>query len=268
MSDPLDPLTDAQPDNGLRPPASLTSIPVRRRRKSGEAPPRPSSAVQPSKHDPADAPAKPRKEAFGKLRQAPVPPDPATDTPQDIEPVADEFAAHRSAALPPEDIIALWESLAGETSLPALFDLDMARVAAHWPNSLLLRASGSPRRPVVEVARIFSADAAHDAAPLPIDTMTIDWMMALAREVMHDGVPVHELDNVSADDPGVEYGVIALPFGAAPGAVDHVLCHLYRYDGPSPEDAAARDTKARGVGAKAGRRMVASIFGRRQSAAG
>ncbi|MEK9661836.1 MAG: hypothetical protein VW644_08905, partial [Alphaproteobacteria bacterium] len=145
---------------------------------------------------------------------------------------------------------------------------DLTKVAAYWPNSLLLRASGGPRRPTVEVSRIFSADAAHDATPLPVDTMTIDWMMALAREVTHDGVPVHELDNVSAADPDAEYGVIALPFGSESGVVDHVLCHLYRYDGPSAEEEAARVNAERAQPARFGRKVAVSIFGRRQPTTG
>jgi hypothetical protein len=174
-----------------------------------------------------------------------------------------------TGASPPDGIIALWESLAGEDSIPALLDLDVARIAARWPNSLLLRATGNPRRPQVEVARVFAANAVPNRAPLSIDTMMIDWMMALAREVTHDGVPVHELDNVSAEDPTAEYGLIALPFGASPDAVDHVLCHLYRYEGPSAEEeAASREPKEQPFGHKAGRKVMTSIFGRRQSAAG
>ena len=267
MSDPTDFIASETSDSGLRPAASLTSIPVRRRRKAGAPAPRPQAGPAPEaavSPPPVEPHAKPRKEPFGKLREAPVPEAVDIAVPESS---SDEYAAHRTTALPPEGIIALWESLLGEASLPALLDLDMAKVASYWPNSLLLRASGSPRRPSVEVARIFSADAAHNAAPLPIGTMTIDWMMALAREVTHDGVPVHELDNVSAEEPGIEYGVIALPFGSEPGVVDHVLCHLYRYEGPPAEEATIRDSRQRGGGPKIGRKMVASIFGRRQTAA-
>ena len=258
-------------DSGLKPAASLTSIPVRRRRKTDGIIARPQAAPRPQPApEPAET-ARPRKESFGKLRipedaqNAPAPNAAPADTPPQEPSVS---ISPRGTAQPPEGIIALWESLTGDNLLPTLIDLDMGKVAAGWPNSLLLRASGSPRRPSVEVARVFSADAAHDTAPLPIDTMTIDWMMALAREVTHDGVPVHELDNVSADDPSVEYGVIALPFGDATGAVDHVLCHLYRYDGPAAESAPAREHRERPASPKPGRRPFASIFGRRQSAAG
>lgn len=275
MSEQVDFPSSESSDDGLRPAASLTSIPVRRRRKSGGSDPvvtRPEKQRRPVPES-TDAPVKPRKESFGKLQ---VPAAPAVIERPDAEPEpelrADEDAeavATRRPAPAPEGIIALWESLAGESAIPSLIDLDLGRIATHWPNSLLLRASGSPRKPTVEVARIFSADAAHEAAALPIDTMTIDWMMALAREVTHDGVPVHELDSVSANAPDVEYGVIALPFGASPETVDHVLCHLYRYDGPSAEEeaAAAREQRERPASARAGRKMVASIFGRRQSPA-
>lgn len=275
-------MTDQTPptsDDGLRPPASLTAVPVRRRRKDATIPaPAKPRVNPPSTNAPEQAivAAKPRKETFGKLRQADTeqPASPVAVTPDeqklDSAPTAAPSPVNEqpAAALPPEDIIALWESLAGEGSIPALIDLDLGRVAAHWPNSMLLRASGNPRRPNVEVARIFSADPAHNTAPLRIDTMVIDWMMALAREVIHDGVPVHELDPVSADEPGVEYGVIALPFGDSVNAVDHVLCHLYRYAGSPGEATPDHESKNRAPAAKSGRKMMASIFGRRQNAAG
>jgi hypothetical protein len=317
-------------DSGMRPAASLTAIPVRRRSKSGMLEISAPKAPRTQAEAPVQAPAKPRKEPFGKLRQtepapelraarespeppatpaaaspagasdssqrpsvapqrpiarpAPPPMPAAFDEPQKVadtpaaaalhqsvgEPapaVAPVHSVRQSTTLPPEGIIALWERLAGEESMPRLTGLDMAKVAAHWPNSLLLRAAGSPRRPRVEVARIFSAGPGHDGAPVPVDTMAIDWMMGLAREVAHDGVPVHELGELSADDPAAEYGVIALPFGASPAAVDHVLCHLYRYQRP-PDDAAVRPVAERPVAPKSARRMVAAIFGRRPQAAG
>lgn len=271
MSDFIDIPASGQSDSGLRPPASLTSIPVRRRRKSEGAspPPRPDLPRQ-SSPNASDGPTKQRKETFGKLQPVPTS---FEETPAEIVPgTGTRTECHSdvppgAAATPPEGIITLWESLAGETAIPSLIDLDLGKIAAHWPNSLLLRASGGPRRPSVEVARIFSVDAAHDAVPLPVDTMTIDWMMALAREVTHDGVPVHELDNVSAADPDAEYGVIALPFGSTPDAVDHVLCHLYRYDGPTAQDEAARAQVERPAPSRSGRKLVASIFGKRQTQA-
>ena len=300
-------------DSLLRPAASLTSIPVRRRRKDGaitaasETPKRAPKAAAPA---PLPA-AKPRKETFGKAPQtqltaeSPVL-DPVAETPLQAEtqqaepqqlptaaqpdhrgtatPSAQSSAAgedepgattqtagnaqtaHTDTTQPPEGIIALWESLAGEHTIPSLIDLDTARVAAYWPNSLLLRATGNPRRPDVEVQRVFSSDRAHGSAPLHIDTMMIDWMMALAREVTHDGVPVHELDNVADDDPTVEYGVIALPFGSNPDTVDHVLCHLYRYDGPPAQEETQREPASPANGQKPGRKIMATIFGRRQTA--
>lgn len=267
MSDQIDGstsgLTSELSDNGLSPAASLTAIPVRRRRKTGaivaDQKPQRGGAATP---EPAD---KARKETFGKMQPAA---DAVAPVENDESPDESGFDTPQMSALPPEGIIALWEGITGEAAIPALIDLDVTKVATHWPNSLLLRASGSAKRPIVEVARIFSADAAHNTAPMPIDTMTIDWMMALAREVTHDGVPVHELDNVSAEEPGVEYGVIALPFGDPSGAVDHVLCHLYRYESPPDEQAEMSESKARPGTQRTGRKVIASIFGRRQSAAG
>ncbi len=263
----------SETDSDVSPASSLASIPVRRRRKRGNLPVPPEKPSHQPQSAPAQPPAAPRKETFGKARLPAVEnPEPLVgataptneNLPDSATPATEE---NQLATLPTEAIIELWESLADEDAIPSLLDLDVAKVAIHWPNSLLLRATGNPRRPEVEVARIFSADPAHTVAPLPIDTMTIDWMMALAREVTHDGVPVHELDNVSDDDPTVEYGVIALPFGSSPDAVDHVLCHFYRYEGAPDAAYPLPEPEERPAGHKPVRRMMASIFGRRKAAA-
>ena len=87
-------MTDQTPPNsndGLRPVASLTAVPVRRRRKNATVPaPTKPRVAPPSTNAPEQAAvaAKPRKETFGKLSQTEPEPvaAPVTATPDDRKP--------------------------------------------------------------------------------------------------------------------------------------------------------------------------------------
>lgn len=129
----------------------------------------------------------------------------------------------------PSAIIDLWEHLAADRLRPNLSDIDPVTVAGQWPNSLLLRVTQGGRRPGLEVAHMFTPPAGGPTSAIPIDAMTVDWIVSLGREVVITGGPVHETDAVPTADGPISCGVIALPFGPEVG-VDHVLCHLYRVD--------------------------------------
>lgn len=129
----------------------------------------------------------------------------------------------------PAAIIDLWEHLAENRLRPKISDLDPLMVARRWPNSLLLRVSDTSRRPALEVAHMFAPTAGGPTVAIPIDAMTVDWIVALGREVVSTGSPVHETDAVPTNHGATHCGVIGLPFGSE-GGVDHVLCHLYRTD--------------------------------------
>ena len=129
----------------------------------------------------------------------------------------------------PSAIIDLWEHLAADRLRPNTSDFDPITIAVHWPNSLLLRVSERGRRPGLEVAHMFAPPAGGPTSAIPIDAMTVDWIVGLGREVVITGGPVHETDAVPTSNGSTSCGVIALPFGADAG-VDYVLCHLYRVD--------------------------------------
>lgn len=129
----------------------------------------------------------------------------------------------------PSAIIDLWEHLAADRLRPDIADFDPITIAGVWPNSLLLRVSERGRRPGLEVAHMFTPPAGGPTSAIPIDAMTVDWIVGLGREVVITGEPVHETDAVPTTSGSTNCGVIALPFGAEAG-VDHVLCHLYRVD--------------------------------------
>jgi len=147
-------------------------------------------------------------------------------TPQTIdEPI--DTATGRHTCVAPSAIIDLWEHLAAERLRPNISDVDPVTIAGQWPNSLLLRVTQGGRRPGLEVAHMFAPPAGGPTSAIPIDAMTVDWIVSLGREVVITGGPVHETDAVPTADGPISCGVIALPFGPE---VDHVLCHLYRVD--------------------------------------
>ena len=129
----------------------------------------------------------------------------------------------------PAAVIDLWEHLAAHRLRPKLSDLDAVTVARQWPNSLLLRVTEDTRRPALEVAHMFVPTAGGPTIPIPIDAMTVDWIVALGQEVVLTRAPIHETDAVPTTQGAIQCGVIALPFGTE-ACVDHVLCHLYRVD--------------------------------------
>jgi len=129
----------------------------------------------------------------------------------------------------PSAIIDLWEHLAADRLRPSISDVDPITIAGQWPNSLLLRVTELGRRPGLEVAHMFAPTAGGPTSAIPIDAMTVDWVVGLGREVVITEGPVHETDAVPTGCGPISCGVIALPFGPEAG-VDHVLCHLYRVD--------------------------------------
>lgn len=149
--------------------------------------------------------------------------------PQTIPPAAFHDDALHEARVAPSAVIDLWEHLAADRLRPVISDVDPITIASQWPNSLLLRVTEAGRRPGLEVAHMFTPTAGSPTSAIPIDAMTVDWIISLGREVVITGEPVHETDAVPTGNGPISCGVIALPFGPEIG-VDHVLCHLYRVD--------------------------------------
>jgi hypothetical protein len=147
--------------------------------------------------------------------------------PRSTETVGASTAGHPAVA--PSAIIDLWEHLATDRLRPKISDIDPVTIAGQWPNSLLLRVTQGGRRPGLEVAHMFAPPAGGPTSAIPIDAMTVDWIVSLGREVVITGGPVHETDALPTTEGPISCGVIALPFGPE-GGVDHVLCHLYRVD--------------------------------------
>ncbi len=161
-----------------------------------------------------------------KTRQPPARTFPSAQ-PRSTETIGASAAGHTAVA--PSAIIDLWEHLATDRLRPKISDIDPVTIAGQWPNSLLLRVTQGGRRPGLEVAHMFTPPAGGPTSAIPIDAMTVDWIVSLGREVVITGAPVHETDALPTAEGPISCGVIALPFGPE-GGVDHVLCHLYRVD--------------------------------------
>jgi hypothetical protein len=207
------------------PAASLTEIRITR------ADPKPAAPTAAPCHGTTDAQVTILEPARA---QAPVPinddaPDRPEAFPSALPAIATDDTPPCDAPVAPAAIIDLWEHLAKNRLRPKISDLDPLMVARRWPNSLLLRVSDTARRPALEVAHMFAPTAGGPTVAIPIDAMTVDWIVALGREVVSTGSPVHETDAVPTNHGATQCGVIGLPFGPEAG-VDHVLCHLYRTD--------------------------------------
>jgi len=142
----------------------------------------------------------------------------------------------------PAAMIDFWEHLAGHRLRPELGELDAHVIARQWPNSLLLRVQEISRRPALAVAHMFAPTIGGPTVAIPIDAMTVDWIVALGREVVMTQSPVHETDAVPTARGAITCGVIVLPFGPETG-VDHVLCHLYPIDETMLEGEVLHETR-------------------------
>lgn len=224
--------TDARP----APAASLTGVSISRPKPAPSAQPHLQSPV--SRHLPVVLPTPLNDDepsglpAFGRNRAQPVTPGGSKAAACEPEPTT----------IAPAAVIDLWEHLAADRLRPVLADLDPGLIARQWPNSLLLRVKAVARRPALEVAHMFAPTVGGPTVAIPIDAMTVDWIVALGREVVTTASPVHETDALPTTQGPIDCGVIALPFGPV-AHVDHVLCHLYRADKSLLEGEALSDTR-------------------------
>ncbi len=220
-----------------KPAAALTDVKIGRRGLSGTPKTEAHTATPPAPADPAPSRATP--EAVSRPRSFPAA---RLTTPLPVhshEPAIIENDGTDRQTVAPAAIIDLWEHLAAERLRPRMRDMDPVAIARQWPNSLLLRVTNAGRRPGLEVAHMFAPTAGGPTAAIPIDAMTLDWIVGLGREVVSTGGPVHETDAVPTEGGPIDCGVIALPFGPEAG-VDHVLCHLYRVNDRLIEGEATR----------------------------
>ncbi len=131
----------------------------------------------------------------------------------------------------PEEILAYWSRLRGSRLYPSFADLDMDRITADWPNSVLFRCRAGSR--ALEPDRTFGPKGGGTALTLgsepgriELSPMMLQWLLSLAGEAVYNRGPVEDSEAFPAAKQSIGYRAIALPMGESQGAVDHVLCHV------------------------------------------
>lgn len=162
---------------------------------------------------------------------APVEPEPAEEAPQPLlllsERALDETPS--PPAGPPleppeaegaEDIVDYWDGLRGARAFPALDDIDRARVAATWPNTVLVAVESS------ELPRI--TPLGRNNGEIEYTATVIDWIVARSRSSARRGEPTEAEQRFAISSGGARYYLLMLPVGGDERKSDHVLCQISR----------------------------------------
>lgn len=229
---PEDGLLPAETADGRPPPASLTEVPIRRRKAIELGSPKKQRIVLAAKPATAMPPAHPASvtamRPAGKLRSVP-PPGAETSQP----PVPAARSAPTSLRLRQEDIVAYWMRLKRGRRYPQGRDLDVEDIGIYWPDCLMLSCSiplpGRRSDPVIaRVARIDSRRPAPPDSHMLYTPMVTEWMLALAREVARTGEPLQDIERFPTAAGPAECRIILLPFGDDRSGVERILCSLCR----------------------------------------
>ncbi len=133
----------------------------------------------------------------------------------------------------PEEIVVYWARLRNGRNFPSTSDLDPQRLAADWPNSMLIRCrSGSN---VLQPEQTFPGPGANAPGPnhpvkIDLSPLMLQWILSLAGEAAKEKRPVEDIEAFPARDRSVRYRAFALPLSDDQSDIDHVLCHVYQVD--------------------------------------
>lgn len=130
------------------------------------------------------------------------------------------------------DMVAYWSQLRGQRSLPAKNEIDPDHVARQWPSSILMRRRAGSQS--LEAVRIYGGEApsASDAPEadtrggVSLSPLMLQWLLALAKEVVREGRPMTDTESFPGAKATVRYRAVGLPFSDNGEIVDHVLCHV------------------------------------------
>lgn len=185
---------------------------------------------------PPAVPTKPATPAPPAVRHEPAAPAPvrrAAVTAPSPRREAVASPAAPAAAVPevrrPEGIVSYWLRLRGSRRLPSIADLDLARVAAEWPNSILMRCRAGSK--VLEPQKVFNGSsklAAAGETAVDMSPMMLQWLLTLAGDAARDRRPMQDTEAFPSRNKSVRYGAFALPFSDDQTRIDHVLCHVYQ----------------------------------------
>lgn len=167
-------------------------------------------------------------------RSAPVADPPPRRTPSPPQPEAggEREAPTKSQSSPEaQDIRRYWRRV-GHGRHPDIEDLDAATIAAHWPNTLLIRVAPDG---LVEIVRVYapaadSADA-HEVAPAhPFAgdryAQLSSWVLELARQAAWDAAPLQTTETFTLGAGRKALTARVLPCGSRTDPADYVLLNI------------------------------------------
>lgn len=176
--------------------------------------------------------------AVPKRTNAPLPPAPTPVAAPSPTPSPTPARAQTPPPEPepvrPEGIVSYWLRLRGNRRYPSTTDLDQPRIAADWPNSILMRCRSGSK--VLEPEKIFGPSktgapalgGGGSQAAMELSPMMLEWLMTLAADAARDRRPMQDTESFPSLSRSIRYGAFALPFSNDQTDIDHVLCHVYR----------------------------------------
>ena len=133
----------------------------------------------------------------------------------------------------PEEIVAYWARLRNGRNFPSTSDLDPQRLAADWPNSMLIRCRSGSK--VLQPEETFPGPGANALGPnhpakIDLSPLMLQWVLSLAGEAANEKRPVEDIEAFPTQERSVRYRAFALPLSEDQGEINHVLCHVCRAD--------------------------------------
>ena len=132
-----------------------------------------------------------------------------------------------------EDIVTYWSRLRNGRRFPARADLDSVRIAADWPNSIVVRCRRGSRvlEPEMSFPRVPDEPGlTGSSGGFALSPMVLQWVLALAGEAVQGECPMHDVESFPSQDGSTQYRAVALPLSDDQQGIDHILCHV----GPAP----------------------------------
>jgi hypothetical protein len=131
-----------------------------------------------------------------------------------------------------EGLVAYWASLRNGRSYPNATDLDQRRLAAEWPNCILMRRRSGSK--VLEPEMIFSGPSetalgrtgSETTGAVKLSPMMLQWLISLAGEALRNESPVEDTEAFPSARKSIRYHAIALPLNEDERRNNHVLCHV------------------------------------------
>ncbi len=90
-----------------------------------------------------------------------------------------------------EEIAAYWTRLRGSRPYPAVSDLDPARIAADWPNSILFRCRAGSGALMPDMSFL----PRQDGAKIQLSPMMLQWLVSLAEDALRNQRPVEDVES-------------------------------------------------------------------------